>query len=95
MQQVTMNGLRPANPGEERYTIKCIHDASDMTKSFLIDYVSKMSEREMRQKLAMADVNVTNLKDKETMLPIIQKMDEHVVSIMKGLAVKDHVHVFE
>jgi len=85
MQQVTMSGLRPAVQDEERYTIKCIHDANDKNKSFLVEYVRDRSEREMRQKLAMADVNVTNMKDKETMLPIIQKMDEHVVSIMQEL----------
>ena len=85
MQQVTMDGLGPTEQGQERYTIKCIHDANEKNKSFLIDYVSKKTEREMRQKLAMADVNVTNMKDKETMLPIIQEMDKHVISIMREL----------
>ena len=35
------------------------------------------------ERLAMPDVSVTNMKDKETMLPIIQEMDKHVSSIMK------------
>ena len=86
MQQADAKGLQPAESGKERYTIKLINEASEGHKTYLINNVSKLSERELRAKLAGADVNVTNMKDKETMLPIIQKMNDHVIEIMKSLA---------
>ena len=35
--------------------------------------------------LASPDVAVTNKKDKETMLPIVGKTDEHVREMMSGM----------
>ena len=40
--------------------------------------------------LESPDVNVTNAKDKQTMLPVIQKTNEHVIKTF-GAAVSENV----
>jgi hypothetical protein len=82
MQTVTSDGLRPAEEAERRYTIKCIHNATaETTEKGLVDLVSKKTPDEMYRILKKPDVNVTNAKDKEAMLPVIQKIENHVIEM--------------
>ena len=73
----TPEGLQPAEESEMRYTIECIHNAPEVFKSVLKDYGTR-SPQEMKDMLAKPDVTVTNHKDKDTMLPVLGKTDEHV-----------------
>ncbi|KOO30476.1 trafficking protein particle complex 8 [Chrysochromulina tobinii] len=80
MQTATSDGLRPSTEAERRYTISCIHNATiETTAKGLEDLVSKSTPTEMYDILKKPDVNVTNAKDKDTMLPVIQKTNEHVI----------------
>ena len=40
--------------------------------------MSKNEPKELYDLLKRPDVNVTNAKDKETMLPVLNKIEEHV-----------------
>ena len=84
MQQVTSEGVRPATEGEARHTVVCIHNATQNDKRDLLEMSTK-TPAEMSKFLASPDVAVTNKKDKETMLPIVGKTDEHVREMMSGL----------
>jgi hypothetical protein len=67
-----------------RCTIKCIHNAAqETTGRFLVDLVATKSPDDMYTILESPDVNVTNLKDKEAMLPVIQKTNKHVIQGFK------------
>ena len=86
MQTVTADGLRPATEAERRYTIKCIHNATtETTAKGLVDLVSTKNPEEMHQVLKKPDVNVTNMKDKEAILPKILKINQHVKETFRKL----------
>ena len=86
MQTVTSDGLRPATEAERRHTIECIHNADDEHDAKgLVDKVSTKTPDKMYGILKKPDVNVTNAKDKETMLPKILEIDRHVVDTFKKL----------
>jgi len=84
MQQVTSEGVRPAKEGEARVTVSCIHNATEKDREALLEMSTK-TPAEMSKFLASPDVAVTNKKDKETMLPIVGKTDEHVREMMSGM----------
>jgi len=86
MQMVTPEGLNPATEAERRrYTIKCIHNATEKHDGEgLVEKVSEKKPEEMHKFLAKSDVFVTNAKDKEAMLPIIKKIEEHVKDTFKS-----------
>ncbi len=84
MQQVTSEGVRPATEGEARHSVSCIHNATQNDKRDLLEMSTK-TPAEMSKFLASPDVAVTNKKDKETMLPIVGKTDEHVREMMSGM----------
>jgi hypothetical protein len=89
MQTATPDGLRPATEAERRYTIKCIHNATDEHEAKgLVDKVSKKTPEEMYRILEKPDVNVTNAKDKVDMLPVIQKTNEHVIEMFRKLVIR-------
>ena len=68
-----------------RCTIKCIHNAAKGTTSKgLVDLVATKTPKAIYGILASPDVNVTNTKDKEAMLPIIQKTNERVIESFKN-----------
>ena len=95
MQMVTPEGLRPATEAERRYTISCIHNATaETTAKGLVDLVSKKTPKEMHGILKKPDVNVTNAKDKQTMLPVILKTNEHVIETFQKLKLTAGVVVF-
>jgi len=93
MQTATPEGLRPATKAERRYTISCIHNATaETTEKGLVDLVSKKAPKEMHGILEKPDVNVTNAKDKATMLPKILKINEHVIETFeKQVKINEHV----
>ena len=80
MQKATRDGLKPATEDEQRrYTIKCIHNATEKHDGEgLVEKVSEKKPEEMHGILKKPDVNVTNAKDKEAMLPKILEYDSHV-----------------
>jgi hypothetical protein len=86
MQMVTPEGLNPATEAERRrYTIKCIHTADEKHDvEGLVEKVSKKTPKQIFDHLSKPDVNVTNAKDKQDMLPVIQKTDEHVIEGFKN-----------
>ena len=47
--------------------------------------MSTKTAEEITKFLASPDVSVTNRKDKVTMLPIVDKTDEHVREMMSGM----------
>jgi hypothetical protein len=88
MQTATPEGLRPATEAERRYTIKCIHNATDEHDGKgLVGKVSTKTPEDMYRILKNPDVYVTNQKDKHMMLPKIQKIDEHVVEMFQKLMI--------
>ena len=84
MQKVTSSGVRPAREGEGRHTVCCIHNADNNDKRALLTMSTKTPD-EIQKFLASPDVAVTNQKDKETMLPIVGKTDDHVREMMSGM----------
>ena len=74
-----------AHAGPERYTIACIHNASDAHGEALRQLLATKTPSQMVQVLMRQDVFLTNQKDKKAMLPKIQEMDEHVKKTFKEL----------
>ena len=67
-----------------RCTIKCIHNAAPVhhaatTSKGLVDMVATTAPEGMHGILKKPDVNVTNAKDKETILPKIRNIDEDLI----------------
>jgi len=85
MQQATDKGLHTAAEAERRYTIMCIHNATEVNELSLVKLLSKKSPTEMRRILAKPDVQVTNTKDKMQMLPVIESTADHVKAMMRPL----------
>ena len=84
MQKETPQGVRPATAAEARHTVACIHNATQNDRQALLEMSTK-TPTEISKFLASPDVAVTNKKDKETMLPIVGKTDEHVREMMSGM----------
>ena len=80
MQTATANGLVPSTEENRRYTIKHIHTADDKHDvQGLVKKVSKKTVAEIVSHLENPDVNVTNQKDKETMLPVIRATETRIM----------------
>jgi len=82
----TVRGVRKATEDERRYTITCIHNAKPGDESMLVKMLSGKTPREMYTMLKSSDVNVTNRKDKDKMLPIVKETDDHVKEIMRSVS---------
>jgi hypothetical protein len=78
MQTVTSHGLRPATEAERRHTIECIHNADEYVIKVLVNKVSTQTPDGMYRILKKPDVQITNAKDKDKVLPEIKKIEEHV-----------------
>ena len=79
MKTATANGVRAATEADGRYTIECLHNASttaELSSKQLIEMVLRKTPQEMRDILAAEDVNVTNARDMETMLPVVGETDD-------------------
>ena len=64
----------------------CIHNAPSGFKASLVEMVGDKSPSEIADILAKPDVQITSLKDKDLMLPIIRETDSHVRDIFKQVA---------
>ena len=85
MQTATAEGLVPSTEENRRYTIKHIHTADDKHDvQGLVDKVSKKTVAEIVSHLENPDVNVTNAKDKETMLPVIRATETRILEGFKN-----------
>ena len=85
MQTATAKGLVPSTEENRRYTIKHIHTADDKHDvQGLVDKVSKKTVAEIVSHLENPDVNVTNAKDKETMLPVIRATETRIMEGFKN-----------
>ena len=67
------------NKKEKRYTIKCIWNADkEFDPPKLIKKLATKTPKEVFDILSSPDVVLTNAKDKELMLPVVGKTNEHV-----------------
>ena len=88
MMTATPHGVRAARRSERRATIACIHNAAAtaaLSAAQIKKLVAKKSPQEMREVLASPDINVTNTKDKELMLPVVGETNEHVKRIFQSM----------
>jgi hypothetical protein len=70
-----------------RCTIKCIHNAAttkETTSKGLVDLVATQTPEGMHGILKKPDVDVTNKKDKEKMLPKILEYNKEVIQTFKN-----------
>jgi hypothetical protein len=82
MQTATSMGLQPAEDTERRFTISCIHNATyDFAAKGLLDLVSTKTPEDMHNILAEPDISVTNAKDKNDMLEVIRRINQHVKEV--------------
>jgi len=88
MQMVTAEGVRACqNEAEKRYSIRCIWNADEeFDPPKLIKKLSTKSSQEIHEILSSPDVVLTNAKDKELMLPVISRTNEHVKEIFERVA---------
>jgi len=87
MKSVTATGLKTAMERERRFAIACIHNAPSSLEATLVDLLASKSLIEARSMLAQPDIVVTNAKDKEQMLRILESIEAHVKQVFKlGLA---------
>jgi len=82
-----VHGLLPAShDGEKRYTIKCIHGAvGTNTDTILIQQWGTKTVDEAHEVLSKPDCVVTNLKDKEQLLPKLAKMNDTTTELFHSL----------
>ena len=87
MMTPTAQGVREGKPGEERFTVACIHNAEDdYDTPKLIHMVGDKTPHEMHMKLAKPDIVVTNARDKVQMLPRVEDTDDRVKRFFKAMA---------
>ncbi len=71
-------------PGNGGVIVVCIHNVTEKDREALLEMLTK-TPTEISNFIASPDVAVTNKKDKETMLPIVGKTDEHVWEMMSSM----------
>ena len=84
MMTASTSGVRAATEAERRYTIECIHNASEFHRLGLEDMLSTKTPEEMHEILSKPDVSATNMADKDTQLPKVRKVNDHVKEIMRS-----------
>lgn len=77
MQAVTSAGLKPAERRRSCHVVH-MHNAKHLPPDTLFDMWSAKSVQEAYQMLAEDDVLVTNTRDKETQLRILNDLDEQI-----------------
>jgi len=83
MMTVTSQGVRSASEAEQRYSIVCIHNAdNEFGVPKLIKMLLTKTPNKVANMLASPDVQVTNAKDKETLLPVVRRIDDHVREVL-------------
>jgi len=83
LQQPGAAGLVPASPEGRRCQMHCIHGAGPELEHLLIEMWAEGTPQEAYQRLAGADVLVTNQSDKDMQLPKILHLHEHVQQILR------------
>ena len=84
MMTVYADGVKTASEAERRYTIACINEADpEFSVPMLIKKLSTKTPAEMARMLSGNDVQVTNQKDKDTIVPIVRKTDAHVRQVLQ------------
>ena len=82
MQQLTRTGLRNATDAESRCSIMTLHNASATVGEALVELLKRKSPEEVSEILAKPDIQLTNQKDKDAMIPKLKEMNEHVMQLM-------------
>jgi hypothetical protein len=97
MKHVTEEGTQKAFEDQKRYTFSPIHNANEneATKTIITNLLesmllSKEEPEEMHELLRRPDIAVTNAKDKETVLPKVKEIDEHVRDVMSRALKRKH-----
>jgi len=85
MQKTTPNGLIPAQDAG-RYHITCLFNATDGLKTELVQMLARKTPEEMHRYLAQDDIEVTNAKDKETILPTVAETNTYVRNLFATAA---------
>jgi len=86
MMTTTAVGVRKATESERRYTVVPIHipeadaRAAERMRNQLEGMLSHKTPDIMRGFLASPDILVTNEKDKDVLLPVVERTNEHVRS---------------
>lgn len=79
MQTVTSLGVKPASESEMRCTIACLHNADyEFDAPKLKKQLAKKTPAEMKKYLSAPDISVTNAKDKDLMLPVVERINEDI-----------------
>ena len=83
MQQVTQEGLKPYQEEEgqkKRFAVERIHNAENLesTEDTLMKMVGGKTPQQIKELLRAEDVNVTNMKDKEKQLVVIEQVEQFV-----------------
>jgi len=86
MQQVTPEGLQPAEPSERRCRVAPIYGANSSMVESLYAMWAHRSPQEAHDVLREPDVTVTNQGDKETQLEKLVQLDDEVRQVMAGHA---------
>ena len=76
MQQLTSDGLVPAQPEQRRCTVMPILNGNEALAESLIETWKYRNPQQAYSVLKSDDVTVTNMKDKAFFLPKILKLDE-------------------
>ena len=83
MMALTKDGVRKAEDAERRYTIQCLHNADpEFDAPKLIKMLSTKSPEEVHDILAKPDINLSNQKDKQIMLPKVKETNERVKHLL-------------
>jgi hypothetical protein len=85
MQKTTEQGVQPAEENETRYTITPIHSAEKADVDALIRRLRTKTPEEMYDILDASDVTMTNMKDKENIMPKILRINEAVKKVYGDL----------
>ena len=84
MLTTTVEGVRDSSEEEQRFTIMCIHNAiEEFDRPKLIKKLKSKTPDEVYEILDSPDVNMTSMKDKDLMLPVIKQINQHVQEVMQ------------
>lgn len=96
MKKVTAEGVRSAKGDERRFTIRCIHNAdANFSEPLLLGVVGDKTPEEMYRILASPDVQLTNEKDKESMLPVVAQTNGHAREMFQRGRVRRVVRIVQ
>ena len=86
MQTVTPNGLVTSERSEARFDVRFVHSASKELGKALVHMLASKTAAQIHAQLAQPDVEVTNLKDKERILPMVLRMEGELKALLSPQA---------